>query len=101
MAVDSARAKLLFLAASELSSLTERAAYLERACGGDSELLARVAALLEANDASPQRTLQDKGLAHTTTGHDADRDMTSGFSLKDELADSVIDGKYILIEVIG
>ena len=38
MAVDSARAKSLFLAASELADPAERAAYLERECGGDAAL---------------------------------------------------------------
>ena len=53
MAVDAARAKSLFLAASDLDDPAERAAYLERACGGDAELRTRVAALLRANDAAP------------------------------------------------
>ena len=53
MAVDAARAKSLFLAASDLSVPVERAAYLERECGGDAELRGRVEALLRANDASP------------------------------------------------
>jgi formate hydrogenlyase transcriptional activator len=38
MAVDAARAKSLFLAASDLADPEERAAYLERECGGDAEL---------------------------------------------------------------
>ncbi len=38
MAVDAARAKSLFLAASDLADPAERAAYLERECGGDAEL---------------------------------------------------------------
>ena len=38
MAVDAARAKSLFLEASELADPAERAAYLERECGGDAEL---------------------------------------------------------------
>ena len=45
MAVDAARAKSLFLNASELADLAERAAYLERECGGDAELRQRVVAL--------------------------------------------------------
>src|SRR5271155_5860390 len=53
MAVDAARAKSLFLAASDLSDPAERAAYLERECGDDAELRGRVEALLRANDASP------------------------------------------------
>ena len=38
MAVDAARAKSLFLTASELADPAERAAYLERECGGDAAL---------------------------------------------------------------
>ena len=53
MAVDAARAKSLFLAASDLADPAERAAYLERECGGDAELRGRVEALLRANDAAP------------------------------------------------
>ena len=53
MAVDAARAKSLFLAASDLADPAERAAYLDRECGGDAELRARVEALLRANDAAP------------------------------------------------
>jgi len=53
MAFNAARAKSLFLAASELADPTERAAYLDRECGGDAELRARVEALLRANDAAP------------------------------------------------
>ncbi len=53
MALDAARAKSLFLAASDLSDPAERAAYLERECGDDAELRGRVEALLRANDASP------------------------------------------------
>ena len=50
MAVDAARAKTLFLAASDLSDPAERTAYLERECGGDAELRQRVEALLAAHD---------------------------------------------------
>ena len=53
MADLAARAKSLFLAASDLSDEAERAAYLERECGGDAALRQRVEALLRANDASP------------------------------------------------
>ena len=49
MAVDPARAKTLFLNASELADPAARVAYLERECGGDAELRARVEALLAAD----------------------------------------------------
>ena len=53
MAVDAARAKSPFLAVSDLVDPAERATYLDRECGGDAELRARVGALLRANDAAP------------------------------------------------
>ncbi|MFI5457200.1 MAG: hypothetical protein ACHRXM_17280 [Isosphaerales bacterium] len=53
MGARAARAKTLFLAASDLSDPAERAAYLDRECGDDAELRTRVEALLRANDASP------------------------------------------------
>src|SRR5271155_2939524 len=49
MAVDAARAKSLFLSASDLTDPAERATYLDRECGGDAELRARVEALLAAD----------------------------------------------------
>ncbi len=52
MAVDASRVKSLFLAASDLVDPAERAAYLERECGGDAELRQRVEALLAAHEAS-------------------------------------------------
>ncbi|MFO0881215.1 MAG: serine/threonine-protein kinase [Gemmataceae bacterium] len=52
MAVDAARAKSLFLAASDLADLAERAAFLDRECDHP-ELRARVEALLRAHEASP------------------------------------------------
>ena len=49
MAVDAPRAKLLFLEASDLASAADRAAYLDRECGENAELRARVDALLAAD----------------------------------------------------
>jgi hypothetical protein len=49
MAVDAARAKSLFLNASELADQAARVAYLERECSGDAELRARGEALLAAD----------------------------------------------------
>ncbi len=53
MAVDAGRAKSLFLNASDLVDPTERAAYLDRECGGDAELRQRVEALLAADGDEP------------------------------------------------
>src|SRR4051812_33067611 len=50
MGVDAARAKSLFLNASDLADPAARAAYLERECGGDTALRQRVEALLAAHD---------------------------------------------------
>ena len=49
MAVDAARAKSLFLTASDLTDPAARVAYLKRECGGDAELRALVEALLAAD----------------------------------------------------
>ncbi|MBS0264621.1 MAG: protein kinase [Planctomycetes bacterium] len=53
MAVDPARAKTLFLNASDLANPAEQAAYLDRECAGNPELRARVAALLQAHAEAP------------------------------------------------
>ena len=65
-----ARAKSLFLAASDLADPAERAAYLGRECGGDAELRGRVEALLRANDAAP---LPPAGAPDATSAHASDR----------------------------
>src|SRR4051812_35409520 len=66
MAVDPARAKSLFLAASDLASPAERAAYLDRECGGESELRARVEALLAAAGSVPFPGLNAAAVPGTT-----------------------------------
>jgi hypothetical protein len=63
MAVDAARAKSLFLAASDLADPAERATYLDRECGDDAELRARVEALLRVNDAAPLPVASDVTLS--------------------------------------
>jgi serine/threonine protein kinase/tetratricopeptide (TPR) repeat protein len=50
MAFDPARVKSLFLEASDLPTSEERAAYLDRECGGEPDLRARVGALLSVED---------------------------------------------------
>jgi serine/threonine protein kinase/WD40 repeat protein len=52
MLLDPERAKFLFLAAADFGSRGERASYLQRECGSDTELRARVEALLAADDAA-------------------------------------------------
>src|SRR5471030_3037859 len=102
MAVDAARAKSLFLAASDLADPAERAAYLERECGGDAELRDRVEALLRANDASP---LPPAATGEATIDSDpggaspqpaATRDYRPQFE-----PGLVIAGRYILQQKIG
>jgi serine/threonine protein kinase/tetratricopeptide (TPR) repeat protein len=53
MGVDPAQAIALFQAALELASPAERVAYLDRECGDDAELRARVEALLADDGAGP------------------------------------------------
>src|SRR5262249_41878624 len=90
-----ARAKSLFLAASDLDP-AERAAYLDRECGGDAELRARVEALLRANDAAPLP------LAPGATA-----DSASGLPETEDYGDptsrggATLAGKYKLVEEIG
>ena len=69
MAVDPARAKSLFLAASDLADKAERTAYLDRECAADAELRARVEALLRVNDAAPLPPREGDG----TSTHVAER----------------------------
>ena len=64
MAVDAARAKSLFLTASDLTDPAERVAYLERECGGDAELRARVEALLAADGGGAPVLDEDLTAAH-------------------------------------
>jgi serine/threonine protein kinase/formylglycine-generating enzyme required for sulfatase activity len=96
MAIDPARAKSLFLAASDITDSTERDAYLDRECGGDAELRARVEVLLRANDAAP-----------LPAAPGATVDSAPGQPRTEDYPDSsarvgvVLAGKYKLIEEIG
>jgi eukaryotic-like serine/threonine-protein kinase len=99
MAFDPARAKSLFLAAADLAVPAERAAYLDRACGEEAELRARVEALLRANDASP---LSESEPAERTGNYAPDAPVpTTDYPRRDEQAGTVIAGKYTLVERIG
>jgi tetratricopeptide (TPR) repeat protein len=128
MAVDPARVKSLFLAASDLASPAERAAYLDRECGGDAELRARVEALLAA-DAGPGQYPEPEsaGTSATTAPLDATGATAPETSASSELATGaqqpglhttavdtlpvdqadlsvagrVIAGRYTLLEVLG
>jgi hypothetical protein len=95
MAVDAARAKSLFLAASDLADPAQRAAFLERECGDDAELRARVEALLRANDAAPP------------AAPGATVDSAPGLPETEDYGDptarvgAILAGRYKLVEEIG
>jgi eukaryotic-like serine/threonine-protein kinase len=97
MPIDAARAKSLFLAASDLSNPAERAAYLDRECGGDADLRARVEALLRANDAAPLSDGDAQTGAHTP--HDTNR--TEDYADPTASIGAVLACKYKLVEAIG
>src|SRR4051812_40428269 len=98
MPVDAARAKSLFLAASDLADRAERAAYLGRECKGDAELRARVDALLRANDGAPLPPPAEGG----PTADPADGPPgTADFGDPTARVGAVLAGKYKLIELIG
>jgi hypothetical protein len=61
MGVNAARAKDLFLNTSDLADPAERAAYLDRECGGDIELRQRVEALLAAHDRGGRTVVDEAG----------------------------------------
>ena len=87
MAIDPARVKSLFLAASDLDSLADRAAHLDRECGGEAELRARVEALLAADARpGPSPETEPAGMATTAAPQDATRTSVSETSVPSELA---------------
>ncbi len=71
MSADPKRVKEIFLEAAELPDEAARAAYLDRACGGDAGLRARVEALLRSHDpegsflSSPAAVVPDPNRAAT------------------------------------
>jgi serine/threonine protein kinase len=96
MAIDAARAKSLFLAASDLDDPAERAALLDRECGGDAELRAWVEALLRANDAAP---LPAAGGA--TDDSAPGQPETEDYGDPTARVGAILAGKYKLVEEIG
>jgi eukaryotic-like serine/threonine-protein kinase len=96
MAIDAARAKSLFLAASDLIDPAERAAFLDRECGGDAELRARVEALLRANDAAPL-PLAPEATVDSAPG----QPQTEDYGDPTARVGAILAGKYKLIEEIG
>src|SRR5271168_4452808 len=101
MAIDAAREKSLFLAASDLSDSAERAAYLDRECGEDAELRGRVEALLRANDASPLPPA-GTGDANDYPGAASPACILPTTTFQPQIAAGlVIAGRYTLVEKIG
>jgi len=99
MAVDAARAKSLFLAASDLDDPAERTAYLDRECCSDAELRGRVEALLRANDAAPLPRAERREATSTPL---PDRPVpTENHGDPTARVGSVVAGRYKLIEAIG
>jgi WD40 repeat protein/serine/threonine protein kinase/tetratricopeptide (TPR) repeat protein len=96
MAVDAARAKSLFLAASDLADPAERAAFLDRECGGDADLRARVEALLRANDAAPPPSAPEP-----TVDSAVGQPATEDYGDPTARVGALLAGKYKLIEEIG
>jgi serine/threonine protein kinase/tetratricopeptide (TPR) repeat protein len=97
MAVDPARVKSLFLAASDFADPAERRAFLDRECGPDDSLRARVEALLRADQAS---AWPEGGVPDATATFGA-VEPTGDCPGKDVHAGAVIAGKYTLVEAIG
>jgi tetratricopeptide (TPR) repeat protein len=112
MAIDAARAKSLFLNASDLADPVERAAYLERECGGDAELRGRVEALLRANDAAPLPPAASADATVDSGARDQDLDVTGTHTPQPDNSTTsdyrpqiepglVIASRYTLVQKIG
>jgi serine/threonine protein kinase len=97
MPVDPAAAKSLFLEAAAIEDAIARAALVIDRCGENRELLARVNALLAAND----RALAIAEMPKNRSDHGQAEELTSDYSNRDEQPGAVIAGKYTLVEVIG
>ncbi|MCO6456643.1 MAG: protein kinase [Pirellulaceae bacterium] len=98
MTADAARAKSLFLAASELTDPAARAAFLESECGGDAQLRQRVDLLLRANDVAP---LPPLGEVAATVESAVGLSPTQDYADPTARVGSTLSGKYKLIEEIG
>src|SRR5687767_8219457 len=111
MPADSAAAKALFLEAVAIDDPAARVAFLDERCGADLDLLARVNALLTAND----RALAGAETASLGTPGEGDAakavaDLpgkaqtpapTEDYPERKEQAGAVIGGKYTLVEIVG
>ena len=89
----------LFSAAVAIPDIGERTALLDRQCAGLPDLRQRIEQLLDAHFQS-NPLLDPTNLNPLREQVDA-LNVTSDFSNKDELAGTVIGGKYTLIEIVG
>jgi serine/threonine protein kinase len=94
MAIDPQRLKELFLAAAEIGSPAERAAFLDRECGSDAELRQRLGALLQAHDDSGGFLAQPAGDPRATV------DPASSEAEAADKVGSVL-GPYKLLQKLG
>jgi hypothetical protein len=94
MPVDPARAKSLFLVAADLLDPVERAAFLDRECGGDAQLRKRVEALLRADVPLPEEP-------HATFDSAGGQWDTEEYVDPTARVGNVLAGKYKLVEEIG
>jgi eukaryotic-like serine/threonine-protein kinase len=98
MPIDPALVKALFLELAAIDEPTERAARLRERCGADSELLARVNALLAAND----RAVMSEGTGTFSSDPIGNSEArTADFPGRDEQIGAILAGKYKLMEEIG
>ena len=98
MLADPAAVKALFLEAAAIDDPVARAALLNERCRDDAALLARVNALLVAND---QAVANEGTASFGAADGSADAEPTAGLPGQDEHVGSVLAGKYKLIEAIG
>lgn len=91
---DPARAKSLFLAASEMENREQRKAYLDRECGQDAELRSRVDALLRADVA-------ETGVDATITHASNAAAQTADYADPTAHVGAILARKYKLIQELG
>jgi serine/threonine protein kinase len=94
MSLDAQRLKEIFLSAAQIASRSDRALFLERACGHDAELRQKVEALLHAPDAS------GSFLAPAPTGDHKHDEDASAHGEGGETVGAII-GPYKLLQKLG
>jgi serine/threonine protein kinase/tetratricopeptide (TPR) repeat protein len=99
MAIDPQRLKDLFLAAAEMGSPAQRAAFLDRECGSNAELRQRLAALLRAHDDSGGFLAQPAGDPRATVDPPSSEAEAEATPAADKVG-SVL-GSYKLLQKLG